>query len=150
MTLSEVTAYVHEHIPLSRHLGAVVQAYDGASIQLSAPLGPNRNSHNTAFGGSLSALAILSGWVLLHLNLLDRGISNRLVIQRSVLDFVEPVDGTFTVLSTLPAATEWSRFLVTLSRHDRARTRVLGAINHASGIGASHEGLYAALRSAAR
>ncbi len=73
-------------------------------------------------------------------------IPNRLVIQRSTLDFQEPVGGDFTAISTLPVATEWDRFLSTLARHDRARVSVPGAIHCASGIGASHEGVYVALR----
>ena len=145
-TLDEITAYLHEHIPLSRHLGAVVQAYDGASIRVGAPLAPNLNHRNTAFGGSLSALAILSGWALLHLNLRNLGLPNRLVIQRSSLDFQAPVDGDFTAISTLPPAAEWDRFLSTLARHGRARVSVPGAIHCAAGIGATHEGVYVALQ----
>ncbi len=146
MTLSEITSYLRDHIPLSRHLGAVVQSYDGVSISLGAPLAPNLNHRNTAFGGSLSALAILSGWALLHLTLRERRIPNRLVIQRSTLDFREAVDGDFTASSTLPVAAEWDRFLSTLARHDRARVSVPGAIHCASKMGGSHEGVYVALR----
>jgi thioesterase domain-containing protein len=150
MNLDEVTAYLHDHIPLSRQLGAVVQAYDGGSLCLAAPLAPNLNHRATAFGGSLSALAILSGWALLHLNLRDRAIDSRLVIQRSSLEFQAPVDGDFTAVSTLPGAAQWNRFLSTLSRHDRARVSVPGEIRCASGVGAVHEGLYVALINAGR
>ncbi len=145
-TLEEITAYLQDHIPLSRHIGAVVHTYDGASIRLGAPLEPNLNHRSTAFGGSLSALAILSGWALLHLALGERGIPNRLVIQRSSIDFRKPVDGDFAVTSALPAAAEWDRFLATLARHDRARVSVAGEIHCASGTGGSHEGVYAAFR----
>jgi len=82
MTLDEITAYLHQHIPLSQHLGAAVEAYDGASLRLGAPLAPNLNHRSTAFGGSLSALAILSGWTLLHLNLRERAIEPRHPAQR--------------------------------------------------------------------
>jgi len=150
MALDEITAYLHQHIPLSRHLGAAVEAYDGASLRLGAPLAPNLNHRSTAFGGSLSALAILSGWTLLHLNLRERAIECRLVIQRSSFDFQEPVDGDFTVTSTLPEAAAWERFLATLARHDRARVTVAGTARCASGVGGRHEGTYVALRSGGR
>ena len=74
MNLSEITSYIHEHIPLTSHLGAVVEAYDGKAIILSAPLTPNLNHRNTAFGGSISALGILSGWTLLFLKLKEAGM----------------------------------------------------------------------------
>ncbi len=148
MTLDETTRYLHEHIPLTRHLGAVVEAYDGASIRLAAPLAPNLNHRATAFGGSLSALAILSGWTLLHLNLRARGIDARLVIQRSAFDFDEAVEGDFSATSTLPAAADWERFLATLGRRGRARIHVRGTVRTAAAAaaGGTHEGAYVAIR----
>ncbi len=146
MTLEQITAYLHEQIPITRSLGAAVELYDGNSIRLAAPLGPNLNHRGTAFGGSLSALAVLSAWALLHLNLGERGIASRLVVQRSTLDFHAPVDGDFTATSTLPAPAQWNRFLATLERHGRARVTVTSLIACASALGASHEGTYVALR----
>lgn len=146
MTAAEVTAYLHQHIPLTRHLGATLQLWDGKTVRLSAPLAPNLNHRNTAFGGSLSALGILGGWTLLHLALRERGIPHRIVIQRSTTDFAEPVEGDFTATSTLPDATRWERFLATLRRHDRARVVVTGSLASAAGVGGTHEGVYAAFR----
>ena len=63
---------------------------------------------------------------------------------------LEPVDGDFTVTSTLPEAAAWERFLATLARHDRARVTVAGTARCASGVGGRHEGTYVALRSGGR
>ena len=146
MTLDEITAYLHDRMPITRSLAARVERYDGDSVRLAAPLAPNVNHFATAFGGSLSALAILSGWVLLHLQLRERGIENRLVIQRTVLDFAAPVDGDFTATAILPPARAWSRFLATLGRHHAARVTVASTIACASGVGGRHEGTYVAVR----
>jgi thioesterase domain-containing protein len=145
-TPDEITAYLHDHIPISRHLGVAVWAYDGESIRLGAPLAPNVNHRSTAFGGSLSALAILSGWALLHLKLREHGIENRLVIQGSTFDFQEPVRGDFVAVSSLPPARAWDRFLATLARHHRARVTVPGIVECEGVIGGSHEGVYVAMR----
>ena len=67
MRLDEITRYLHDHIPITRSLGARVEHADGQSVRLWAPLAQNLNHRDTAFGGSLSSLAILSGWVLLYL-----------------------------------------------------------------------------------
>ena len=147
MTLDEITAYVHAQMPITRSLGARVELYDGASVRVAAPLAPNLNHFGTAFGGSLSSLAILSGWVLLHLQLGERGIATRLVIQRSALDFAAPVDGDFTATSILPAPPAWNRFLATLARHRSARVTVTSTLACASGVGGRHEGTYVATRS---
>ncbi len=146
MTLDETTRYLHDHIPLTRHLGAVVEAYDRTSVRLAAPLAPNLNHRSTAFGGSLSALAILAGWTLLHLALRERGIEARLVIQRSEVDFDEPVGGDFTATASLPGSADWERFLATLARRRKARVRVRGAIHSQSGVGGTYEGVYVAAR----
>lgn len=146
MTLDELTTYLHEHIPITRGLGAAAVAYDGTRLALAAPLAPNLNHTGTAFGGSMSALAVLAGWALVHVKLRERGIENRLVIQRSTLDFDAPVDGDFTATAVLPAAEDWDRFLRTLERHGRARVKVATTVACASGVRARHEGTYAAFR----
>ncbi len=146
MTPDEITAYLYEHIPVTRSLGARVELHDGRSLRLAAPLAPNLNHRGTAFGGSLSAVGILSGWALLHLQLRERGIGARLVIQRSALDFAAPVDGDFTATAVLPPAPAWDRFLATLSRHRSARVTVTSTIACASGEGGRHEGTYVATR----
>jgi thioesterase domain-containing protein len=148
MTLGEITRYLHEHIPLTKALGAAVEAYDHVSVRLVAPLGPNLNHRNTAFGGSLSALAILAGWTLLHLALRERGIGAQIVIQRSEMVFDAPVATDLAVTATLPPPEQWDRFLTTLRRHRRARVRLrctIGATPGGAGAGA-HEGVYVALR----
>ncbi len=146
MTLDEITAYVHQHIPITASLRARIEWYDGDSVRVSAPLAPNLNHTGTVFGGSLSAVAILSGWVLLHLQLQDRGIAARVVIQRTALEFEAPVDGDFTATATLPQAPAWDRFLATLSRHRSARVTVASSLACASGVGGRHEGTYVATR----
>lgn len=144
MTLDEITAFVHARIPSTAKLGARVEHYDGVVLRLAAPLAPNVNHRGTAFGGSLSALAILSGWLLLHLQLRERGVAARLVIQRSALDFLAPVDGDFTATAALPAPGGWDRFLRTLARHRRARIAVPSTLASASGPGGQHEGTFVA------
>ncbi len=146
MTLDQITAYVHAAMPITRSLGARVEAYDGASVRIAAPLAPNLNHFATAYGGSLAAIAILSGWVLVDLQLRDRGIANRLVIQRSVFDFAAPVDGDFSAASVLPPAATWSRFLATLARHHTARVTIATTIACASGVRGRQEGTYVAIR----
>lgn len=145
MNLPEITAYIHEHIPLTAHLGAKVAAYDGETVVLTAPLPPNLNHRNTAFGGSISALGILSGWTLLFLKLKEAGIKNRLVIQKSSFDFQEPVAGDFKATCAFPDPATWEKFIKTLTRHGRARMTVYSKIEDSSGVGGVHEGIYVAL-----
>ncbi len=145
MNLSEVTSYIHEHIPVTSHLGAVIDSYDGEKVVITAPLKPNLNHRNTAFGGSISALGILAGWTLLYLKLKEKGIKNRLVIQKSSFDFLAPVDGDFQAVCSLPQKETWDRFLKTLAKRGRARIKVHSRIEASSGTGGNHEGAYVAV-----
>lgn len=145
MDLSSVTEYLHEHIPLSAHLGAKVAAYDGNSVSLSAPLAPNLNHRNTVFGGSMSVLAILSGWTLLHIKLHEEKIQCRLVIQKTSCNFLEPIADDFISTSAVPAGEAWGKFVRTLKKHGKARIAVPSFITSSSGTGGTHEGIYVAL-----
>ncbi len=145
MQLDELTAYLHEHIPLTRALGVVAQGWDGHTLSLRAPLEPNRNTGGTAFGGSLSALAILSGWAALLLALGERARGLRLVIQRSSLDFDAPVVGEFSAVASVPEGDAWDRFLGMLARRRRARISIPGDIRCGDHIAGRYEGVYAAL-----
>ena len=145
MHLSEVNAYIHEHIPMTAAIGAMVESYDGRRVAVSAPLAPNLNHRNTAFGGSLAALGIVSGWVLLFLKLKECGFKNRLVIRKSAFDFLEPIGGDFSAVCKLPPAEEWEDFLHTLNRRGRSRITLHSEIFGPSGPAGRHEGLYVAV-----
>ncbi len=143
--IAEVTAYLHRHVPLTRHMGAVVEAYDGTSVRLGAPLRPNRNHRQTAFGGSIAALGVLTGWVLLHLRLVERGVRARLVIRRSAVDYVKPIAGDFRGACEMPPERTWKDFLRALERSGKARITLTTRVETAEGNGATHEGEYVAI-----
>lgn len=145
MNLDDLTRFLHEQIPVSRHLGVSVSAYDGRSLRLSAPLAANVNHASTAFGGSLSAVAILAGWTLLHVKLRELKLDGaHLVIQRSQIDFQDPVDTDLVAVATMPDEADWVRFLATFRRHRRARVRVRGELDGAARAAGSFEGVYVA------
>ncbi len=146
MDLNEINTYIHQHIPMTAAIGARVDSFDGQRVAVSAPLEPNLNHRNTAFGGSLAALGIVSGWVLLFLKLKESGIANRLVISKSSFDFLEPVDGAFSAICQLPVTEEWGEFLRTLKRRGRSRINLHSEIiGPGGGTAGRHEGVYVAV-----
>jgi len=113
--------YLHEHIPVSRHLGVRVLAADHAGVRLGAPLAPNLNHRHTAFGGSLSAVAILAAWSYLHHALGGEGPAQRIVIQSNSIEYLAPATGDFEAYCQAPAPERWALFERTLVRRQRAR-----------------------------
>ncbi len=116
--------YLHEHIPLSRAMGAEVVAATEESVKLFAPLAQNLNHRETVFGGSASALAILSAWTLINLKLENEGLKARIVIQRNSMKYERLILGGFTASSAVHDLAAWRRFTHTLKRKHRARINV--------------------------
>lgn len=53
--------YLHANIPLVRCMQVRVEQWNADGLSLTAPLAPNLNHADSAFGGSLEALATLVG-----------------------------------------------------------------------------------------
>lgn len=124
VTPSEVQDYLHSHIPLSAAMQVHIEAATPDHVVLGAPLQPNINHRETVFGGSASALAILSAWTLLHVKLSAAGYQTRLVIQRNSMHYDQAILGDFTAHAISPAAEAWKAFTRMLERKGRARIAV--------------------------
>ncbi len=128
MTPRALQDYLHEHIPLSKAMAVAVETASPRGVRLSAPLAPNINHRDTVFGGSASALAILSAWALLHVSLLEEDLRVRLVIQRNSMSYDLPMPGEFSAEAEPPAPDRWQHFIATLARHKRARLNVRAVV----------------------
>ena len=80
-----IQAYLYEQIPLSRAIAVQVREVTNNLVILAAPLKPNINHRSTVFGGSASALAILSAWTLVNFRLNSEGIKTRLECVRKLM-----------------------------------------------------------------
>ena len=147
---SDLEAYLHTHIPLSRAMGASVRSLSPEGVTLEAPLAPNLNHRGTVFGGSAASLAILSAWALVHSRLRAEGLDSRLVIQRNSMAYEKPIDGTFTATSALLRPEAWPAFLHTLRRMGRARVAVASELRCNGQTVGRFEGDFVALDAAAR
>lgn len=128
LAMTTLQSYLHEHIPLSKAMQAEVIAVQTDAIVLRAPLEPNINHRETAFGGSVSALVILSAWSLLHTKLQREGVECQLVIQRNTMDYDLPIAGPFYATATLNEAEDWPRFIRMFARKGRARITVASVL----------------------
>jgi len=143
--LSTMQTYLHEHIPITAHVGVEVRAFGDGAIRLRAPLAANINHRDTAFGGSLSSLGILAGWGLIHFTLQQLGLPSRIVIQSSRMDFLAPGDADFEAVASLPEAKAWERFCTMLQKKGRARITLPSEVRIGASQVATHEGVYVAI-----
>ena len=121
MNGQELQDYLHEHIPLSRAMGVEVVSVGEDSVVLQAPLAPNINHRETLFGGSASAIAILSAWSLVHTRLHAAGMAQPIVIRNNTMRYDLPVDDTVTARSYLPPKSDWQSFTGRLEERGMAR-----------------------------
>lgn len=120
--------YLHEHIPLAGSMGVGVASVEDEHVLLRAPLEPNINHRETAFGGSLSAIAILAGWSLIQARLAKEGLAARLVIQRNTMSYDAPVDKDFLAQASFENPADWERFARTLRRRGAGRITAVAEI----------------------
>jgi thioesterase domain-containing protein len=141
MTPEELETYLYGHIPISQALGVRVLATE-PEIRLRAPLAPNLNHRNTAFGGSLGAVATLAAWSALRVRL---GDSARLVIARQATEFLAPVAEDFEATASVPEGEAWEAFQRAYARKGRARLDVEARVTVGEVVAVRLVGTFAAL-----
>jgi len=124
-SLTELQRYLHREIPISRAMGVSVLHAGPEGVRLGMPLVPNLNHRGTLFGGSAAALGMLAAWTLVHERLRgEEGLTPHLVVQRSAMEYLEPVAGDVEAWAGPPPLEAWERFLRTFRRRKRARIEV--------------------------
>ncbi|RDL50702.1 hypothetical protein BLJAPNOD_01825 [Ensifer sp. M14] len=145
MTPLDLEAYLHAHIPLSAAMQVQVEEMTEEHVRLSAPLAPNINHRETVFGGSASALSILTAWSLLHVRLSSAGVSAHLVIQSNRMEYLKPVACAFSARSTLADIGQWPGFLRMFHRRGKARIVVAAELLDDGVLAGRFEGEFVAL-----
>lgn len=118
--IDELGELLEGGIPLAAYMQIALESYDGDELRLSAPLEPNRNHKGTGFGGSLAAMATVTGWCFAQLKLREAGVHADLVIYRSDMRYRRPVTGRLISRCRAPPDAELERFHRDLDERRRA------------------------------
>jgi thioesterase domain-containing protein len=146
MNAPHLQRYLHEHIPLTAAMEVKVVSCGIDAVHLAAPLAPNINHRNTVFGGSASALAIISAWSVVRLCLQNTPETNaRIVIQKNSISYDEPITSDFAAISPGPGRKQWSRFLEGLRRKGIARIALTSIVFADGSPAARFEGNFVAI-----
>lgn len=146
MQTSELEAYLHTHIPLTRAMQVSVLSIEPSQLILQAPLQPNINPHHTVFGGSVATMATLAAWCLLHTRLATEGLANSLVVRRSTLDYDKPIAGDFQAIASLEAPEQWQQAMQLFKQRGKAKIAVLSALDYQQQITGRFRGEFVALK----
>lgn len=140
----QIQKLLHSKIPITRAMGVKVEDYDGQRLILSAPLAENVNHLGTAFGGSLHALAVLSGYGLLWLEL--KGVECHIVIRRSTISYERPVRGALRAICVRPHADVLEEFKKMFHQNGKARIALSATIEDQGETAVHFEGLFVAMQ----
>ena len=140
----QIQELLHSKIPITRAMGVRVEDYDGERLVLSAPLEANVNHLGTAFGGSLHALAVLSGYGLLWLELKDTEC--HIVIRKSTISYERPVRGEIRAFCVRPGADALEEFKRTFHQKGKARIALSATIEDQGETAVRFEGIFVAIR----
>jgi thioesterase domain-containing protein len=122
MTPAQLQDYLHDNIPLTGVMELKVESCGPDGVHLSAPIAPNINHRQTLFGGSATAIAILSAWSLVHLRLRAECLPFlRIVIQRNTMNWTAPIPGDVHARCESPDQATWDLLMKALRRKGRGR-----------------------------
>jgi len=119
--ITTLQSYLHKQIPLSQAMGVLVDSASTECVKLRAPIAPNINHEATVFGGSASAVAILSAWTLVYLRLEASGLPGRVVIHASNMLYQKPMTAAFRATASSGDEQAWERMLTAVRRARMAR-----------------------------
>ena len=147
--LKQLEQLIVQEMPITKHLEFSLISEDDGKLRTNAPLQPNANHMGSAFGGSLSMLATLTGWAMMHQLVEDKMANMRrrveVMIQESDIEYLKPVCENISVICERPDEDALERFQKMLDRWGRARLDLKCKIDAAGERAVTFIGRYVAL-----
>lgn len=146
MDITALEQMLHAEMPLTGAMGVRIIECTPERVIVTAPLAANRNHLETAFGGSLHALATLAGYGLVWA-LIDDATA-QVVIRESHVRYEHPVRGELRAVCRSPGEAEAARFRQHFRRKGKARVSLRSTIEDDGITAVEFDGVFVALRSA--
>jgi thioesterase domain-containing protein len=145
--LQIINDYLLRYVPLFQAMQARLVRYDAAGLGMVAPLAPNINDKGIAFGGSMAAIASLTGWALTRITLEEQGETAEIVITDSTLKFLRPVRGEIVTECARPDAATVASFIQSYRQRGKARWSVEVLIRTEGDVAMTFNGQYGIFKS---
>jgi thioesterase domain-containing protein len=117
-----------DHLPITQFMGLEVESYDGKTLILTAPLEPNINDKQTAFGGSLYNTAVMACWGMIYLKTQEKNVICNQVVTEGSMKYIAPVDSRIRAICHAPSEEELASFFDHFERKGKARISLEAAI----------------------
>ena len=133
MSADQLEQFLKQQIPISAAFAVKVLRAEESVVEIEAPLGPNHNHLGTAFGGSLSAILILTGYAWLYHILAKRGHSCHVILKNCHTDYLRPVAQDLRAICSAPPKADYDHFTTAFEKKGRARIQLESRIVLVSG-----------------
>ena len=143
-SLRAAEQFLHSRIPLTRAMGVRVVASNDTGFVVEAPVALNSNHLQTAFGGSINAVATLAGYGLLWLEIRHQPAD--VVIRESTIRFHHPIREVIRATCARPQAETLAAFHETFRSKGKARITLQVRVEEDGRVVAELEGTFVALR----
>jgi len=143
---TQLSQFFKAHLPITQFMEMDVESYDGQTLILHAPLPPNINDKQTAFGGSLYNASVMACWGMLYLKTLEAGIKCNQVVTKGTIEYKAPVQGDIRAIRQAPGPGELEKLLTTFKLKGRARLTLTSSIECSGKKAVAFEGSYAILK----
>ena len=124
MKNDDLRDYLFEQIPLAKAIGMEIKEASSDRVVISAPLGPNSNHMDTAFGGSLATILILACYSYLFNRLEMEGFESHVLIKDGHTQYHQPIREDLTAICYAPDKEVLAHFLKVFERRGKARIKL--------------------------
>lgn len=142
--IDELQSVFDKKIPITQSIKIKVKEFNNNQLELFAPLKENINHVNTAFGGSLYNLAVLTGWSMVYMIQQENNLDGNILIFDSSISYPKPINTDMKAVCDVSLQLEEiKRFVKTYNRKKLSRiTLKVNIFDNNSNCGAVFEGTY--------
>ncbi len=124
MKAHDLRDYLFDQIPLARAIGIEIEEASLDQVIITAPLAPNSNHMDTAFGGSLATILILACYSYLFNRLKSEGHKAHVLIKDGHTQYHKPVREDLKAICHAPDEELLSHFIHVFERRGKARIKL--------------------------
>ena len=141
--IAALNDFVINTLKLAVAMDISIESYDRSSLVLSAPLEKNINDKNTAFGGSLYVLNVMTCWGMVYMKCREGGIEMpNIVVSHAEIDYLVPVPDK-KIIASCSVTDEFDGFIEYYQGNGRSRVKLQSSVSTDGKTAVVFKGKYA-------
>lgn len=124
--LKKFQQQLHEDIPLTKDMSMQIVSFNNNQLKVQAPLTQNINDKGSVFGGSSSALMIISAWSLIKLSCEAHNIQADIVIHKNETIWNKPLYSDLHIIAEFAESYDFNEIKgkIKQGKHQRITCRI--------------------------